>query len=119
MNTDLARNISGALGFLGILLGAFGAHVLRAVLEQLGTTPAWQTAVLYHLLSAVALLVLSGMRPFPKLSFLFLLIGVLIFSGSLYLLAVTNIRWLGALTPFGGVGMLLGWLGIAVGRSKQ
>ena len=81
------------------MFGAFGAHLLRSSLEQLGTAQIWQTAVLYHLVHAVVLLVLSGWRPVPRFAYYLILIGVAIFSGSLYAMALTNFKWFGAITP--------------------
>jgi uncharacterized membrane protein YgdD (TMEM256/DUF423 family) len=113
MNNRLAINVAGFLGFFGVLLGAFGAHVLRNVLERLGTAQVWHTGVFYHLVHSVVLLVMAGWRPFPRLSYLLLLCGVIVFSGSLYALALTNFQWFGAITPLGGLGMLCGWLSVA------
>jgi uncharacterized membrane protein YgdD (TMEM256/DUF423 family) len=113
MNNQLARSIAAILGFLGILFGAFGAHLLRGFMERLGTAQIWQTAVFYHLMHAVVLLVLSGWRHVPRFAFYLILVGVTIFSGSLYALALTNFKWFGAITPLGGVGMLSGWLLLA------
>jgi len=78
--------------------------------------PVWQTAVLYHLVHAVALLAISGQAAISRLTFWSFFLGVVIFSGSLYLLAVTRISAFGAITPFGGIGMLLGWLSVLFGR---
>lgn len=114
MSNCLARRVASLLGFCGVLFGAFGAHLLRGVLEKSGMTQTWQTGVLYHLLHAVVLLVLSGWRPVPRTAYHLILGGVIVFSGSLYALALTNIKWLGAITPLGGVGMLAGWLVLAL-----
>lgn len=95
-------------------LGAFGAHSLKAILEVNATTAIWQTAVLYHLVHAVAALWASEKRPAVVWAWT---AGVLIFSGTLYLLALTNIRWLGAITPIGGVLFLIGWLMIVFKRN--
>ena len=102
------------LGFLGVALGAFGAHGLKTLLEAHATTAIWQTAVLYHLIHSVAALWASEKRPGVVWMWS---AGIVIFSGSLYLLAVTNIRWLGAITPFGGVLLLIGWLMILLKRN--
>jgi uncharacterized membrane protein YgdD (TMEM256/DUF423 family) len=118
MNNQLARNIAAIFGFFGVLFGAFGAHVLRHLMEQLGTVQIWQTAVLYHLVHAVVLLVLSGWRPIPRFAYYFVLVGVMVFSGSLYVLALTNIKWFGAITPLDGIGMLSGWLALALARGN-
>jgi uncharacterized membrane protein YgdD (TMEM256/DUF423 family) len=113
MNLRSARKLTAALGFSGVLSGAFGAHAMRPLLEEAGTMPVWQTAVQYHLIHAVALLMVVGRPSVSRLTFWSFFVGVLIFSGSLYLLAVTGVRWLGAVTPLGGLGMLLGWLSLA------
>jgi uncharacterized membrane protein YgdD (TMEM256/DUF423 family) len=91
-------------------LGAFGAHGLRNLLERNGTAATWETAVLYHLVHAAVLLALALSGKANKSAFLCILIGVVIFSGSLYILSLTNIRWLGAITPIGGVSLLAGWI---------
>jgi len=117
MNKHLTR-IAAVFGFFGILFGVFGAHLLRSSLERLGTAQIWQTAVRYHLLHAVLLLVLSGWRPIPRFAYFLILIGVAIFSGSLYAMALTNFKWFGAITPIGGVGMLCGWLALALARGN-
>jgi uncharacterized membrane protein YgdD (TMEM256/DUF423 family) len=114
VNNQLARKTAAIFGFFGVLSGAFGAHVLRGLLEQSGSVQIWQTAVLYHLVHAVVLLVLSGWRPIPRLAYYLILSGVMVFSGSLYALALTNFKWFGAITPIGGIGMLSGWLALAV-----
>ena len=117
INNQNARRTAAVLGFFGVLFGAFGAHVLRGFLERLGTAQIWQTGVLYHLVHAVVLLVLSGWRPIPRFAYCLILAGVTIFSGSLYALALSNFKWLGAITPLGGIGMLSGWLALALARS--
>ena len=101
MSNHVTRRACSLLGFFGVLFGAFGAHLFRGFLEKSGTTQIWQTGVFYHLVHAVVLLVLSGWRPVPRAAFNLILIGVIIFSGSLYILALTNLKWLGAITPLG------------------
>jgi uncharacterized membrane protein YgdD (TMEM256/DUF423 family) len=103
---------SGLVGAAGVGLGAFGAHALRATLEMHGMMAVWQTASLYHLLHSVVLLVLSLSPGSPKLAKGFFAAGLCVFSGSLYLLALTQIRWLGAITPLGGSLLILGWLSL-------
>ena len=114
MSAFVAKRIAGLLGFTAILAGTFGAHMLHGLLEKSGTREIWQTGVLFHLLHAVALLALGEWRPLPRLAFALIVSGTIIFSGSLYLLAATNIRWFGAITPFGGLGMLAGWAALAL-----
>ena len=101
-----------------MLCGAFGAHLLRGLLEKRGTTQVWQTGVLYHLVHAVVLLILSGWRPVPRTAFSLILAGVVVFSGSLYVLALTSSNWFGAITPLGGLGMLVGWLVLALAKAN-
>ena len=109
MNQTFATRIAAALGFLAVVLGAFGAHGLKGLLAQNGTAAIWEKAVFYHFIHAVMLFVLAARKPFPAVAWWSFLIGIGIFSGSLYLLAVTNALWLGAVTPIGGVSFLIGW----------
>jgi uncharacterized membrane protein YgdD (TMEM256/DUF423 family) len=101
------------LGGLGVLLGAFGAHALRSTLsaEAAGW---WQTAVQYQTWHALALVALSA-APLarPRIPALLMCAGTIIFSGSLYLMALTGARWLGAITPIGGTMMIVGWFVLA------
>jgi uncharacterized membrane protein YgdD (TMEM256/DUF423 family) len=106
IHPQFARKTAAIVGLCAVALGAFGAHLLRAHLDSLGTTETWHTGVLYHLVHAIALLVLSGWR-------------VVIFSGSLYLLAVTGFRWFGAITPLGGLAMLAGWFALCLKSSEE
>ncbi len=99
--------------FIAIAAGAFGAHGLKAILsaEMLGI---WQTAVQYQMLHGLALLALASLYPRwqakpIRISAICMLIGIVLFSGSLYLLAWTGVRVLGAITPIGGVAFLLAW----------
>jgi len=88
---------------------------LKELLERNGTVAIWHTAALYHLAHAVVLLVLST-RPRARCSVAFwaFAAGIVVFSGSLYLLALTNLKWLGVVTPLGGVSLLAGWLLLAL-----
>ncbi len=98
---------------LAVALGAFGAHALaeRVTPERLET---FKTGVLYHMVHALALLAVSwASTQWPGWSvqaagYLFLT-GIVLFSGSLYLLVLTDTRWLGAITPLGGVAFIVGW----------
>ena len=123
MTARLALMLGAALGFAAVALGAFGAHPLKA---RLGADMAqvWQTAVLYHGWHALALLavgLLLVQRPDATAvaiaAWLFVA-GVVLFSGSLYLLALTDVRALGAVTPLGGVALLAGWAAFAWGAWK-
>ncbi|MCE9608713.1 MAG: DUF423 domain-containing protein [Chthoniobacter sp.] len=108
-----AQRLAALAGFLAVALGAFGAHGLKAVLEKNGMLAVWQTAALYHLTHSVVLLALAQRTAVPRVPFAFFGAGILIFSGSLYALALTNLKWLGAITPLGGVCLLSGWLALA------
>ena len=109
-------SIGAVLGFLGVALGAFGAHALK---NRLGfeALQVWHTAVFYHLIHSVVLVSLglyarvSGVG--MKLTGSFFLAGILIFSGSLYALALTGIKPLGAVTPLGGACLIAGWICLA------
>jgi uncharacterized membrane protein YgdD (TMEM256/DUF423 family) len=99
------------LAFLAVALGAFGAHLLRERIS-VESMAIYQTGVQYHMSHALALLGLAALsdkiRKPDIIGWLFIF-GVVIFSGSLYLLAITGHRWLGAITPLGGVCFLSGW----------
>lgn len=112
------ERIAAFFGFLGVALGAFGAHALGATLLQHGMIETWKTASFYHLIHSVALLCVASMKPTPRLTCWFFIVGILLFSGSLYLLAYTNIRWFGVVTPLGGICLLLGWLSLVFVRYK-
>ena len=106
--------IAGALlAATGVGLGAFGAHGLRGLIDDvhLGW---WRTGVDYQMWHAIGLVALAAV-PLPRrgLPALLLGIGTLVFCGTLYLMALTDLRWLGAITPLGGVMMVAGWLLLA------
>lgn len=113
MTAHLTLMIAAVAGFTGVGLGAFGAHGLKTVLSPDMMT-VWQTAVQYHLAHAVVLLALAfGLSTKPEKwlgrSAIMITLGLLLFSGSLYAMALTGIRPLGIITPFGGVSWLIGW----------
>ena len=114
MTNNSALRVAALFGFLAVALGAFGAHGLSKLLARNETTVIWEKAVFYHFIHAVMLFVLGGRSPLSKGPWFAFLCGIVLFSGSLYVLAVTNLRWLGAITPFGGVSFLVGWLWLAV-----
>jgi uncharacterized membrane protein YgdD (TMEM256/DUF423 family) len=107
---------AGVSGFLAVALGAFGAHGLQArladVVDGAKKLSWWQTAAQYHLMHALALglvaLVMAKVLVARFAGFAFA-IGTLLFSGSLYVMALGGPRWLGAVTPLGGLGFLAGW----------
>jgi uncharacterized membrane protein YgdD (TMEM256/DUF423 family) len=119
----LALLASGVMGFLAVALGAFGAHGLKSRLAPLADGAArldwWSTGAHYHLVHALAFAVVgylatrTGSAAVTAAAVAFL-VGILLFSGSLYVMALTGIRWLGAITPLGGLAFLVGWISIAV-----
>jgi uncharacterized membrane protein YgdD (TMEM256/DUF423 family) len=109
-NTILA--LVGILGALAVGLGAFGAHALKELLAQNGYTEVFRTANQYHFYHTFAL-ALIALLPQPekyKWATYSFIVGIVLFSGSLYLLSITKISILGAITPFGGVFFIAGWL---------
>ena len=114
MTKTMALRVAAVLGFMAVALGAFGAHGLKPLLEKHGTLPTWETAVFYHFIHTIAMLWLTSRAGWLRGPWFSFLIGILIFSGSLYLLGITGVRWLGAITPIGGVSFLVGWIWLAV-----
>ncbi len=112
--------VASVMGFSGVALGAFGAHFFKGYwIRTLDATEAayrlgiWETAVFYHLVHAVAILVLAFGCPEKhqgKLATWCFVLGINIFSGTLYLLAITGMRWMGRIVLVGGILLLLGWL---------
>jgi uncharacterized membrane protein YgdD (TMEM256/DUF423 family) len=119
MSGTAATRIAAATGFLAVALGAFGAHGLKDILAQNGTAAIWEKAVFYHFIHAVMLFLISGRKPFIAGAWWCFLAGIVIFSGSLYLLAVTNAHWFGAITPFGGASFLAGWACLFFNAAKS
>ena len=115
MNSKQILQLAGISGAIAVGLGAFGAHSLEALLIQNGRLDTFQTAVNYHFYHTLALFgigVLASVKPDWKgISFAAwsMVLGILIFSGSLYVLSLTGITWLGAITPLGGLAFILGW----------
>ena len=109
-----AIRIAAASGALAVILGAFGAHGLKELLAQNGTAAIWDKAVFYHCIHAVILFVLAQRQPLKSGPWWCFFLGIVIFSGSLYLLAVTNLHWLGTITPVGGVSLIAGWIWLSL-----
>ncbi len=109
-NVRLPLLAGALLAALGVMLGAFGAHGLRSVLspEALGW---WQTGVQYQMWHAIGLVAIGAARlPGTRLAVWLLTLGTVVFAGSLYVMALTGMRWLGAVTPLGGALMIAGWV---------
>jgi uncharacterized membrane protein YgdD (TMEM256/DUF423 family) len=113
---------AGIFAFLSVALGAFGAHSLKNVLDDYGRS-IYEKAVLYQMFHAVALFVVGVIQHFDKgRSFSMagwgFFVGIILFSGTLYLLAITGLKWLGAITPIGGVAFLFGWFWLIISMIK-
>lgn len=118
--------VSGAIhGFLAVSLGAFGAHALKDILDEY-STGIWNTAVQYQMFHSVALLIIGilmsaklfGEVKQLKVAMICMNLGIVFFAGSLYVLALSGIGVLGAITPIGGVLFLIGWVMIIISAMK-
>lgn len=123
MTYKLILIIASISGALSVSLGAFGAHALKEKLTSTGYLSAYETAVQYHFFHTIVLLFIGlATERFQQQMFMnagySLIIGILIFSGSLYVLSVTGIKWLGAITPIGGLAFILAWVFILIGALK-
>ncbi len=107
----------------GVALGAFGAHGLQAILTA-DLLAVYETGVRYQMFHGLALLALGcaetrgDSKLFALAGWLFV-VGILVFSGTLYVLAITGVKWLGALTPFGGLALILGWLLLLIASARN
>jgi uncharacterized membrane protein YgdD (TMEM256/DUF423 family) len=110
--------IAAALCFLAVALGAFGAHSLKSMLETHGMLDVWNKAVLYHFIHAIVLFVLALYGTTNRGAWWLLFAGIFLFSGSLYLMALSNLHWLGAVTPLGGLCFLAGWAWLVIAPLK-
>jgi uncharacterized membrane protein YgdD (TMEM256/DUF423 family) len=135
MNTSFWIRVGAIWGFLAVAIGAFGAHGLKDRFKSLGDQfgplaterpeGIFQTATHYHAYCALAILAVGllaatgrGGTALPVAGWS-LLLGSVIFSGSLYVLAATGIKWLGAITPIGGLMMLVGWVALAIAAGSR
>jgi uncharacterized membrane protein YgdD (TMEM256/DUF423 family) len=106
--------LAASLGFLGVTLGAFGAHALESTLESNGHEDTFRTATQYHLIHTLALFAVAWLiDSYPEklitwAGYLFIL-GIVFFSGSLYLLSIFDWTFMGAIAPIGGIAFLGGW----------
>ena len=114
MRASSRIRIAGISGGLAVILGALGAHRLQELLHAHDAAAIWETAVFYHLTHSVVLFLTADrnqMRVGPWWS---MLAGIIVFSGTLYVLALTEMSWLGAVTPLGGVCLIVAWLWWAI-----
>ena len=116
MSPALMMRLGAGFMFLAVGLGAFGAHALKARLEP-DMLAAFEVGVRYQVYHALALLLLAALRGPSKAAWCFTA-GIILFSGSLYILALTGVRKWGAVTPIGGVLFLAGWLILLFSRSS-
>ena len=119
---------AGLTGLTGVIFGAFGAHFLKATLMERGMAVSWETGARYHLFHALALLgIAAWLRATPTGAGGALglwaarcwVLGTALFSGSLYWLALGGPRWLGPVTPLGGIILMVGWLLIAIAAAAK
>ena len=105
---------------VGVGFGAFGAHSLRGMLDEYSMS-VYERAVFYHYVHALGMLIASALLPKQRQGLVngLMLAGIVFFCGSLYVLALTGQRWLGAVTPIGGVAFIAAWLALAWGVSRQ
>jgi uncharacterized membrane protein YgdD (TMEM256/DUF423 family) len=124
LKSNTILKTAAVFGAIAVGIGAFGAHGLKPMLESTGRLETFETAVkyqFYHSLALFALGIWTSVNPELKktaLSFWGFTLGILIFSGSLYVLCLSGVTWLGAITPIGGVAFIVGWLGL-LGPARQ
>jgi uncharacterized membrane protein YgdD (TMEM256/DUF423 family) len=122
--SPLRVRLSALLGLLAIILGSMGAHgEVHDLLVASNELDHWKTASFYHLTHAVLAMLLAFVAGKgggkARWAWRFTIAGIFLFSGSLYVLACTQIKWLGAVTPFGGVSFMLGWIFLALARWRE
>ena len=112
--------LAGVLGAISVGIGAFAAHGLESTLTTNNRLATFETGVKYQFyhtfaLFLLGLLMINYQNNYFGYAAICFVVGILIFSGSLYTLSLTNITWLGAITPIGGLGFILGWVFMALG----
>jgi uncharacterized membrane protein YgdD (TMEM256/DUF423 family) len=123
MNTaHIYRSLGATLALCAVILGAFGAHALKDALIAHDSVDTWETAVRYQMWHALALLlvsIISDKQHIPKATGACFTLGALLFSGSLYGLALDGPKWLGPITPLGGLCLIAGWALLAISCRTQ
>lgn len=112
------QSIAACSGALAVALGAFGAHALKSQLLAAGLLETWHTAVLYHLIHSPMLFIVAMCRPSRarNLASAGFLLGIVLFSGSLYSMCLTGVKALGVITPIGGVLLIGAWIALISAR---
>jgi uncharacterized membrane protein YgdD (TMEM256/DUF423 family) len=116
--------LGSANAMLAVILGAFGAHALKARLDE-SLLKVYQTGVEYHFYHALGLIIVGiiainiPVNVWIKSSGWMMFAGIILFCGSLYILSILNLRWLGMITPFGGLLFILAWLSLCIAIFKQ
>lgn len=124
LGTKLLLILGAVNALLCVVLGAFGAHALRTRLPE-DLLAAWQTGVQYHFYHALGLLLIGLLAlHWPQSGLIrasgwIMLAGIVLFSGSLYLMGLTNLRWLGMITPFGGFALIGAWALLCIGIARS
>jgi uncharacterized membrane protein YgdD (TMEM256/DUF423 family) len=128
MNQKFYIGTAGILGALAVILGAFGAHALKTKLE-VGELATFETGVKYHFYHAITLMIIGLLiERYPSsllnVAGISLIVGIILFSGSLYILAIRSqigmeLRWLGPITPLGGLAFIIGWISIFAAMIKK
>lgn len=123
MASKIFAVLGAVLAFLAIGIGAFGAHALKQKISK-DMLEVFEVGVRYHMYHALALFAIAWaiaffLHPLIALSGWMILLGTVIFSGSLYILSITSIKWWGMITPIGGIILLLGWLLLIIGIWKS
>ncbi len=125
MNGKQIIQSAAIFGMLAVGIGAFGAHGLKDILAETGRAETFETAVKYHFYHSLAIFligILALVKPTWKnlsTAAILMIVGILIFSGSLYFLSLTGITWLGAITPLGGVAFIAAWILVFLAASNK
>ena len=125
MNNTYYIKVAAVLGALAVAIGAFGAHGLEPLLTKFNRLETFETAVKYHFYHTLAIFLVGvvighgASQKLLKYSAWSFVAGIIVFSGSLYVLSLTNVTWLGAVTPLGGLAFILGWILLFVGIGKK
>ena len=122
MTKEKGLLIGAIFMILGVGIGAFGAHSLKDILFQYGTEQTFKTGVDYLFYNAIGILIISIIgknNKYFNYSIFLLVIGILLFSFSLFILSITNIKEIGIITPFGGLAFILGWIYFIINQKTK